>query len=148
MKFARLTYIATILFFAVIGINGQTTCETGSQCVKQATIDKCGQVADELIAARDVIEKFKAERTATDAERVAATVLIKSLNDVLDVRGRIIAEYDKMMVVYQKVIDMQSALIDRMTKELNKPKSAWKKFVTVLKEIAILTLGLTIGRGL
>lgn len=148
MKFHKYILIAFVLCFSAIGINGQTTCETGSQCVKQAVIDKCGQVADELVAARDVIEKFKAERLTTDAERTAATVLIKSLNEVLDVRGRIIAEYDRMAVVYQKVIDMQSAVIDRMTKELNKPKSAWKKFVTVLKEIAILTLGLTIGRGL
>ncbi len=148
MKLNKLILTACVLFFACIGVNGQTTCETGSQCVKQAVIDRCGQVADELVAAKDVIEKFKAERVTTDAERNAATALIKSLNDVLDVRGRIIAEYDRMVIVYQKVIDMQSLIIEKLTTQLNKPKSAWQKFVTVLKEIAILTLGLTIGRGL
>jgi len=148
MKFRKLILIASVLFFSAIGINGQITCETGSQCVKQAVLDKCADVADQLIAAKDVIEKFKAERATTDAERASATVLIKSLNDVLEVRGRIITEYEKMMVVYQKVIDMQMVIIKKLTTQINKPKSAFQKFVTVLKEVAILTLGLTIGRGL
>lgn len=148
MRFPKLILFVCILFFAVIGVNGQTTCESGSQCVKQSVIDKCGAIADELVAARDVIAKFKSERLTTDAERNAATVLIKSLNDVLDVRGRIITEYEKMMVAYTKVIEMQSLIIEKLTTQLNKPKSAFSKFVAVLKQIAILTLGLTIGRGL
>lgn len=123
------------------------TPEPPKVCISQAAANKCSQIATELVAARDVIAKYAAERITTDAERNAATILIKSLNDVIEVRGRIIGEYDRMMVVYQKVIDMQTALITKLTETINKPKSAYQKFITVLKEIAILAAGIALGRG-
>lgn len=32
--------------------------------------------------------------------------------------------------------------------QVNKPKSGWQKFLQVLKEIALVAAGITLGRGL
>lgn len=139
-----------IFFFGSIAASGQCVDRPNDPCVlvNQTVIDRASAAVTELVAARDVIVKFQNERLATDAEREAAKTLVKSLNDVLDVRGRIIAEYDRMAVVYQKVIDMQTALIDRLTREINKPKSSWQKLASALKTVMVLATGITLGRGL
>jgi hypothetical protein len=63
----------------------------------------------------------------------------------MDVRGRIITEYERMQVVYQKVIDMQAQLIERQSALLNKGKSGWDKFLDVLKTVGAIALGIVIG---
>ena len=137
--------LITILFAASFVAHSQTVEPT--VCISQTAANQCSKAATELVAARDVIKKFQAERIVTDAERTAAAILIKSLNDVIEVRGRMNLEYEKIMVVYQKVIDMQTALITKLSETINKPKSAFTKFITILKELAILAAGIALGRG-
>ena len=129
-------------------VSGQTSCPDGSQCVSNETITKAAQVADELRSSRDVIAKFQIERSATEAERAAAQVLIKGLNDLLATKDKIIGEYERINELYKKAIDFQQIIIERYEKMLNKPKSGFQKFLTTLKEIALVLAGITLGRGI
>lgn len=144
MKRLLLTIIFTL--FAAISLSAQ--CTGDSVCVPQATLNKAAQVADELVAARDAIAKFKVERAANEAERAAATVLIKGLNDLVATKDLIIVQYEKINELYKKAIDFQQIIIERLEKQLSRPKSGWQKFLTTLKEIALVLAGATLGRGL
>ena len=135
----KFVWLIIIFFTFAIGINAQ--CSAGSVCVSQSTIDSASAAITELIAARDVIKKFEAERVMTTAERTAAQVLIKNLNDVIDVRGRIIGEYESMIKLYKSVIDMQGQIIERLEKQLMKGKSGWQKFVGILEKVVLVLAG-------
>lgn len=142
----RKLILSTIFLLAPLTVLGQ--CDTGAVCVKQTTIDAATRVATELVEARDVIARFQAERTATDAERASAGRVIERLNSVIALQDRMTAEYKVVMDMYKSVVQMQSELIDRLTKQLNAPKSAWQKLVATLKTLAAIATGITIGRGL
>ena len=91
--------LAIIIIFVLAGYAGicaQTQCPDGSQCVKQSVIEKCADVADQLVLARDAITKLEAERSLSQAERQAAQTLIKGLNDLIVVKDRIVADYEQI----------------------------------------------------
>jgi len=142
----RKLILFAIFLLAPLTVLGQ--CDTGSVCVKQTTIDAATRVATELVEAREVIARFQAERTATDAERASAGRVIERLNSVIALQDRMTAEYKTVMDMYKSVVQMQSELIDRLTKQLNAPKSAWQKLVATLKTLAAIATGITLGRGL
>lgn len=146
----RILVLASILLTFSVMASAQCVDTADDPCVsiKQSTVNKSAQVADELIAARDAIVKFKTERAATDAERAAATVLIKGLNDLIATKDLIIAQYEKINELYKKAIDFQQIIIERLEKQLSKPKTGWQKFLTTLKEIALVLAGAALGRGL
>lgn len=141
----RLIVVAFFSLFAVISLQAQ--CEPGSVCVRQATIDAATAAASELLQAREVIAKFTTERAATQAERDSAARLIDRLNAVIAVQDRLNLEYTAMTAMYKQVIQMQAELIERMSKQLNAPKSGWAKFLGALKTIANIAVGIAIGRG-
>lgn len=137
--------LLTLFLLAPLTILGQ--CEPGAVCVKQAVIDAATKAAGELIEARRVIEAFTHERTATQAERESAARLIDRLNTVILVQDRLNLEYNAVIALYKQVVEMQSALIETLTKRLNAPKSGWAKVASVLKAIANIALGIVIGRA-
>ena len=146
MKKALLIIIFTLA--GVAGICAQSSCPDGSQCVKSSVIERCADVADQLKAARDVIAKFENERSLTQAERSASQALIKGLNEYLAVKDKIIADYEQIGKMKDNVITLYQSLVERLTKQIDKPKSGWNKFLQVLKEIALLAVGVSLGRGL
>lgn len=115
--------------------------------VNQSLINQAGAVADKLRAAQDVIAKFAAERSTSDAERAAAKVLIASFNDLIATKDRITLEQDKIIEMYKQVVALQQQVIESLEKRLAKPKSAFSKFLTTLKEIGFILAGVAIGRG-
>lgn len=129
-------------------VSGQTSCPDGSQCVSNETITKAAQVADELRSSRDVIAKFQIERSATEAERAAAQVLIKGLNELLATKDKIIGEYERINELYKKAIDFQQIIIERYEAQLSRPRSGWAKFLNALKRITYIAIGISLGRGL
>ena len=54
---------------------------------------------------------------------------------------------DQAFAVYEKVIKIQSEMIDRLTKQLNRGKSGFDKFLGVLKTVAVLLSGYALGHG-
>lgn len=139
------------LFLAVCflgaGAYGQCSAPAGFVCLTQEEVNKTGELLAELKAAREVISKFSAERLATDAERAASQTLIKSLNDVLDTRGKIIAEYERMQEMWKKAFDLQQMIIENLEKQLKKPRSGFQKFMAALKQVLYFAAGVALGRG-
>lgn len=143
--------LAIIIIFVLAGYAGicaQTQCPDGSQCVKQSVIEKCADVADQLVLARDAITKLEAERSLSQAERQAAQTLIKGLNDLIVVKDRIIADYEQISKMKDGVIALYQQMVEKLMAQVNKPKSGWQKFLQVLREIALVAAGVTLGRGL
>lgn len=130
-----------IAIFLLAPLTIAAQCTDGSVCVAQTTIDRSTAAAVELAAARDTIAAFGRERTATQAERESAARLIDRLNAVISVQDRLNVEYNAVIGLYKEVVTMQSALIEKLTKRLDAPRSAWSKFLGVLKTVATLLAG-------
>ncbi len=135
--------LGCIYLASIVGINAQCVATPTDACIEvhQSLLDRSSQVATELKAARDVIAKFETERTFTEAERNAAKTLTASLNEALDVRGRIIADQERMQTIYQRVIDMQSEIIERLEKQLSKGKSGFQKLAGILEKVVLVLAG-------
>jgi len=139
--------LITFLFLCAYGKCDAQICTvpTGFICITQSAADSIAHDLDELKASRVALTKALAQVNLGDAERAAAQNLIKTMNDAFDARGRIVADQSAMIALQQKVIDMYSQLVDRLTKALNAPKSAWQKFVGILEKTVILLAGIAIG---
>lgn len=139
----------TIFLLAPLTVAAQCVDKPNDLCVpvNQSVIDRAVKAAGELISAREVIAAFQSERTATAAEREAAGRLIERLNAVIAVQDRLNLEYNAVITLYKQVIEMYSGLVEKMTKQINAPKTAWQKFVNALKVIANVALGIVIGRA-
>lgn len=135
-------------FCFLLTLSAYSQCADGSVCVSQVTIDKAAKAADELLAARDALTKFAAERTVHDAERKAAAVLIDNLNALVATGQRIQDEQTKVIQLYKSVVEMQAGIIERLEKMLSKPKSGWNRLLDILKTIAAIATGITLGRGM
>lgn len=130
-------------------------CPLGSQCVPQATIDKCANIADELIASRDAIAKLKVAASAADARDASAQKLIEGLERLVAIgeriqneQGKVIDLYKEAMQMFRDVAKTQNEIILALEKRLNAPKSAWNKFLSGAKQVLVLVSGILIGRGL
>ena len=146
----RKTLLCLTLVFcgALVTFAQSTQCPQGQVCLDQATANDIYKKPDELVAAKDAINKMLAERNASDAAINAANMLIESYKQQDAVNGQIVLKYKDAMAMYEQVVKMQQQVIDSLTKRLNAPKSTFAKVMTVIKEIGILLAGVTIGRGL
>jgi hypothetical protein len=131
--------------FAAMAVNAQ---DEPKVCISQEAANKCVTAAAELIEARKVIAEFQKERAATVAEREAAAVLVKGLNDLIAVKDRIDAYKDQAFAMYERVIAMQQGIIADLEKRLAKPKSGFSKFLDALKAVGYILAGVSLGRGL
>lgn len=138
-----------ILFMFILVIVARATfAQVEPQvCISQSAANKCVTVAAELIEARKVIADYQRLDAKSIAEREAAGVLIKSLNDLIAVKDRIETEREKMMALYERVIAMQQGIIDQLEKRLMKPKSGFSKFLDALKAVGYILAGVSLGRG-
>lgn len=151
----KLLFTTAFCFLLTLSAYGQTVqvltkadeCPADKVCVSQSTIDKAAKAADELLAARDALAKFAAERTVHDAERKAAAVLIDNLNVLVATGQRIQDEQTKVIALYKSVMEMQAGIIERLEKMLSKPKSGWAKFADILKTVAAVLSGVVLGRA-
>lgn len=140
--------LLTICFIGFFAVVGHSQCTQGSVCVPQTTVDKCAKAADELLAARDALAKLTAERDVSAVAIKAAQTAIDSLQTAITTGRQIQADQQKIIEMYQTVVKSLYDIIDKQAQMLNKPKSAWAKFVRTLEKIAVLAIGISIGRGL
>jgi hypothetical protein len=126
----------------------QDVCPAGKVCVDQATANKLFDAVNQLISAKDVINKMLQERNSSDATIAAANKVIDAMNQREEINGQIILKLKDLNAVYEKVIALQQTIIEKLTTQLNKPKSAFSKFMTALKEIGYLAAGVLIGSHL
>ena len=146
----KLILIIAIAVFGTISANAQCIPVEGDNCItiRQSTVNAATKAARELIEARAVIVAFTAERTATLAERETAQRLLDRLNAVIALQDHLTREHEAVIALYKGVVQMQSELIERMSKQLSKPRSAFAKFMDTLKTVATLAAGILLGRGL
>lgn len=134
-----------ILFLGAYNISAQTEPQV---CISQTAANKCATVAAELIEARKVIAEAVLERQLSTVERERAEKVIAGLNELAVVNNKVIASYEKVTSLYKEVIELQQKIILDLEKRLAKPKSAFSKFLTTLKEIGLILAGVIVGRGL
>ena len=148
--FAKSFFIITIAIFGTISANAQCVDSPDDKCIsiRQSTVDAATKAVSELLAAREVIAAFTAERTASLAERETASRLVSRLDAVIALQDRLNLERDAITLLYKQVIQTQAELIERMSKQLNAPKSAFAKFMGALKTVATIAFGIGIGRAL
>lgn len=123
-------------------------CPSGKVCLEQATANRLYSVATELIAAKDVINKMLLERGASDAALTSAQQVIKGWSELDAINNTIIAKQKDVIALYERTIQLYHGLVDGLEKRLMKGKSSWDKFVGILKTLATLAAGITLGRGL
>jgi hypothetical protein len=141
--------IIAVFLFAFGNAHAQSVdCPAGKACVDQADFNRMVGRLEELLAAKDLINKLLTERGASDATINSALKTIEGWKELDAVNGLIIVKYEQVIALYEKVLAMYERVVDNLEKRLNKPKSALSKFLTTLKEIALVLAGVTLGRGL
>jgi hypothetical protein len=135
---------------SIINVDGQTPTPTPPNpvIVDQSFVDSANQAFELIVELRDVVENFKIERAKNKAEREASDALILGLNQLVNVKDRVIATQNDIIVLYEKVIRLQGEIIEKLTTQLNKKPSFLDKALRVLKEVALLAGGIVLGRGL
>ena len=148
--FIKSFFIIAIAIFGTISANAQCIASPGDNCIsiKQSTVNAATKAVSELIEARAVIVAFTAERTASLAERETASRLVSRLDAVINAQDRLTREHEAVIGLYKGLVQTQSELIERMSKQLNAPKSAFAKFMSALKTVATIAFGIGIGRAL
>lgn len=135
------------IFLFVGSANAQDTCPVGFVCLPQATANRLLATVEQLIAAKDALAKLSAERAASDAVIASATRVIEDYKQLDIINGMMIVKYKMVVDLYEKTLTVYADLVDKMQKKIDAPKSAWQKFVGVLKTIATVAAGILIGRA-
>jgi hypothetical protein len=141
--------LATFILLAAFGITrGQDVCPSGNVCLPQAQANRLLEAVNQLIEAKDVIAKMKVERGQADAVIASAQRVIEDYKSLDQINGMMIVKFKDVIALYEKTLTMYQGLVEKLEKQLNAPKSAWKKFVGILGKAVIMLAGVTLGRGL
>lgn len=144
----KLISIAFLLLVVTYSAASQTTCPSGQVCLDQATANRLFNTVEQLIEAKDVINKMLAERGASDAAIASANKVIEGYKQLDLINGQIIAKQRDVIALYEQTLKLYADLVQRLETQLNKPKSAWSKFLSALKTVVTLAAGVALGRGL
>lgn len=139
--------IAVLVLALFVGTAKAQDCPTGNVCLPQATANKLLDSVNQLIEAKTLISKLLTERNASDAVIASANRVIADFKQLDEINGMMILKYKTVVDLYEKTLTLYSTLVDKMTTQLNKPKSAWAKFLSGVKSILTLAAGVALGRG-
>jgi hypothetical protein len=141
--------ILTIVFILIasVAIKAQCTTQAGFVCIPQETANRYYKLADEYIALKDAYNKLLVERGASDAVVISYGRLVEDYKQAISIRDSIDAQKNALLALYEKTIQMYAGLVEKLETKLNAPKSAWSKFLSALKTVAILAAGIALGRG-
>lgn len=142
--------LVSIFLFCAIGVKAQCIATANDPCVEvnQSVLDRTAKALTELAASREALAAYAHERGATDAERAAYQNAFKAVDVAVAAFQKGLDDRDKIIALWQKAFDSAMALATHYESQLNKPKSAWSKFLNTLKEIALIATGLAIGTHL
>ncbi len=135
-----------VVLLGASNITAQTIDEP-KVCINQSAANSCASAVAQLIEARKAISEFTAERATSLAERQAAAKVIEGLNALNIVKDRVTASYEQINTLYRQAIDLQQTIILNLERQLNKPRSAFDKFISTLKTLAVLLAGVSLGRA-
>lgn len=143
--------ITTFLVLAFgLGVNAQCVETPQDPCVsvRQSTLDRAAKALDELISARDLIEKQITALKATDAERKAWVQYQATTESTIAIFQKGLVDREKVIELQDKVIQTLVQLNDKLLTQLNKPKSAWSKFADAIKAVVYILAGAAIRGGI
>lgn len=145
--------IGILVLAGFISLDAQITSPTPAPTppnvvVSQSFVDSATKAFDLVVAQRDQINQLLNERSMNAAERAAWVNVKASLDAVIAVHANIEDAYKDLDVVKDKIIKIQSDLIDKLNTQLMKKKSFFDRLVDILKEATILLAGVTLGHGL
>lgn len=150
-NFIRLVAILSIAIWIGLAASkaaAQDSCPIGKVCLDQTTANRLYDVATQLVEAKDVINKMLTERQASDAAIASALKTIEGWQGLDAINNQIILKQKDVIALYENTLRTYAGLVDSLEKRLNKPKSAWSRFVDILKNAAILLAGVSLGRGI
>lgn len=126
----------------------QCSVPAGFVCIPQAAADKIAKDLDELKAARQSIAAFVNERAATDKEREAWKSFMSASDVAMNVLQKGIADREALVALQQKTLELYAVLVEKLTAQINKPKTGWQKFLATVEKIIVFAAGAAIGHGL
>jgi hypothetical protein len=140
--------IITVLSLTFAGASyGQCSTQAGFVCLPQETANKALTAITALVEAKDAIAKLMAAQGASDAAIASAMRVIEDYKQLDIINGMMIVKYKQMVELYEKTITLYAGLVEKLTKEINKPKTGWAKFLDIIKTVATLAAGVALGRA-
>lgn len=154
-RFGLAACLAMIFF---CGLQAQTVTPTPDRStpitVTQGFVDDATKAFALVVTLRDALQKAQMASGADTVTKAALQAQIDSLNGLMVIYERKDAVYESLLVLrdkafaaYDVIVKIQSDMIDKLSKQLAKGKTKWDKFLTVLKEVAAITLGIAIGHA-
>lgn len=137
-----------VLLLLFCGVVQAQDCPAGKVCLDQSTFNTMVNKLEQLVEAKDVIEKLLRERGTSDAVIASALKTIEGWQSLNAINEKIIVKYEQVIALYEKVIAVYDSVVTNLEKQLNKPRSALQKFLSALKQIVTFLGGVAIGRGL
>lgn len=141
--------VLIVLAFCFV-TNAQTVTPTPEKTVEvtESFVQDANRAFDLIVAQREALAKYAAERTLTIAERDAANGLVKSMDELILIKDRQVAAQEKLNQIYAQMIEIQGKIITQLENRLNRPKGFYQKFLDNLKVVIEIAVGIAIGRGL
>lgn len=151
MNAGRLFLKVTFILICLVLLIGQAQaqdCPSGQVCVPQTRFNEMIDRLNELVEARTTIAALLKERGASDATIASAVKTIEGWKNLDEINNIIILKQKDVIGLYETTLKMYAGLVEQMQKRLDKPRSAWSRFVSILKNAAILLAGIQLGRGI
>lgn len=140
--------VLSITIFVIALIFGASLSSYCQVSVPQEFLDDCNQAFKLVAVQRDQLANYAEKDKLTKAERDSALALVASMDSLMAVKDRTILSYETLVKTLQNAIEIQSKIIDILEKRLLKPRSFLEKTLKALKEFALVTAGVILGRGL
>jgi hypothetical protein len=155
----RILLTLAICFVLTLSMSAQTVSSTPDRNtpvqVTQGFVDDATKAFALVVELRDALQKEQMASGASAVTKAALQAQIDALNGLIAIKDRKDAAYeslltlrDKAFEMYDRIIKIQADMLDRLTAQLNKPQSAWKKFVRMVEKIVVFAAGAAIGRGI
>lgn len=153
MIFRRSLFILAFLFVVAIptAVNAQCVdSPTEGRCVAvhQSILDRAAKAVNELTEARKVIAAFEKVNVLTEAERAAYKNLAVVSDSAIAILQKGLLDRDRVIELQQKALELYADLVAKLTAKIDAPRSAWSRFLSVVKTIATIVVGVSIGKGL
>lgn len=116
--------------------------------VSQQFVDDATKAFTEVVALRAALAEQAKVLPLNSAERKAVDNTIAAMDALIAVKDKISAAHVELENVLLKAISAQNDIIDRLTAQINKPKSFFDKLAATLEKIALIAAGVVIGHGL
>jgi hypothetical protein len=140
-------YILIAAFLLIASPVVAQDCPTGQICVPQATFNTMVNRLNELVEAREVINKMLTERGTADVALASAQRVIEGWKQLDAVNNTIIVKQKEMMELYEKTLNLYASLVEKLEQRLMKPRSPWSRFLDAIKTVLTLSAGIALGRG-